>query len=234
MSPTPENLYLTQALYEKDGLWITVTAATCPNLVGTLVGVVTGYVFYAYKNEQIFTTKVHTALWWLISFGCGVSIVVFPGMWIFSKNFYPTYWFSLPYFAFNTTIYGIAISVGILGFSKGVGWMARWCVEWSPTYLLSRLSYSTFIVHTAYVFIKTGLKRDLHYIDEFSILGDALEIFVFSMILGLILTLTVELPTSALQTAFMKEKVSTDTSKVINQQNTSTEIQKSNEKEKNL
>ncbi|KAL3270226.1 hypothetical protein HHI36_009282 [Cryptolaemus montrouzieri] len=233
MSPTGENLFLLRALFEVDGLWVKVTASTFPNLVGSLVGLVAGFIFYKYENERIFTKKIHTVLWWII-LGCGLSIVLFPGMWIFSKNFYPTYWFSLPYFAFNTTIYGISIAVFLFGVTKGVGWMAKWCVEWGPTYILGRISYSTFVVHYAYVVVKTSLKRGLEYIDQFSILGDALEVVVCSTILGLIMVLTVEQPTSALQSAFMEKRISTVTSKVINEQNASNKIDNSDEKEKNL
>ncbi|KAK9878649.1 hypothetical protein WA026_023099 [Henosepilachna vigintioctopunctata] len=153
-----------------------------------------------------------------------LGIVVLPGLWIFSKSYYDSFWFSLPYFLFNTTIFGLGIITALIGFTKGIGWMAKWCVEWDPLYILGRLSYSCFLVHYTICVLKLGSSTSVNHADDLSIFFETMELLMSSFFFALILTLTVEMPVTALQSTFMKKNAESKSKKTESGTNKNNEM----------
>ncbi|KAJ8927011.1 hypothetical protein NQ314_020574 [Rhamnusium bicolor] len=76
---------------------------------------------------------------------------------------------------------------------------ARWFCEWKSVQIFGRLTYSTYIIHTILIRIKSGYIRSPIFINDYLMLTSTLGAIVLSYLGGTFLCLLVEMPISALQ-----------------------------------
>ncbi|XP_044753949.1 nose resistant to fluoxetine protein 6-like [Coccinella septempunctata] len=213
MRPYPENMYIIKGLYEEDGVWINTLAHGPMNYASTFVGVAVGFVLSKYDKVPTPSSRIGQILYWFGVWGVAVSIVGIPGTWLYSKNYYDSYWFSIPYLTFSPTIYSAAIALGSLGIAAGHGWMTKWVLEWRPTYFLGRISYSTFLAHYPLLFYILGSSKNLMSVNEINILLETGKILSISLVCGLMLSLFIEYPVSAFSSLLLKDKIVNETKK---------------------
>ncbi|XP_045475059.1 nose resistant to fluoxetine protein 6-like [Harmonia axyridis] len=205
-SPNPENLYKLSALFEEDGVWINSLTYPPMNLAGSFFGTAAGYLAYKFNKVDWLSSPTMHFIWHTSVYGVALGIIILPGMWIFSDNYYDSYWFSIPYLTLSPTIYSMAITIGLMGVSSGHGWVTKYVLEWPPIYYIGRISYTTYLAHYCLLFYELASRRYLISIDPISILFDFARLLSLSLLFGLVLSLMVEYPTSALSSLYLKKK----------------------------
>ncbi|KAB0804319.1 hypothetical protein PPYR_01289 [Photinus pyralis] len=224
----PEGLY-TILLDIPEWLYMTIPGHT--NVSGCAIGLIVGYIFYKYKNKKLFTTKYHHVLWWITVWTLPLS-VIFVGIPLYDDSYVPTRLGAAVYASFARTSYAFAMGVACIGFTKNVGWLLRDAIMIPPLQFLGRLTYCIYLVHVVVVRIRSGQTRTKTYMTVFNFLSQSCGDLMFGYVVGLLLCLFVEMPTSALQ-KLMMPKLKDETPKNVNdlqnsdnQKNGETEISK--------
>ncbi|KAJ8927036.1 hypothetical protein NQ314_020599, partial [Rhamnusium bicolor] len=90
---------------------------------GPIMGLGYGYIFYKFKNQKLFTSNLmfHQILYYIISYGVGLGIVLLPGMFfIMNGAQHDPFWASL-YIASSRPLFSFAIGYCLFGATQGLG-----------------------------------------------------------------------------------------------------------------
>ncbi|XP_050294047.1 nose resistant to fluoxetine protein 6-like isoform X2 [Anthonomus grandis grandis] len=178
--------------------WHILYSSAYSNIFGYTIGMVFGYLFYRYRNTCFRINRIHVILWWLLTFGLCIFMVLISALF-YNPAFHVTPLKSAFYWASGKNLFALGIAIGIFGFTQKVGWFARSMCEFEPVQVLGRLTYSTYIIHVAFIRWKIGFKRYPASADDtmlfFSVLGDVAVAYLG----GTLLCLLVEMPVSAIQ-----------------------------------
>ncbi|XP_030767536.1 O-acyltransferase like protein-like [Sitophilus oryzae] len=214
--PVPEFFYEFRGLLESHQFFYQV-GSFIGNMSSATMGIAFGYYFYKHKYDEphqyIFRTKFRQGLWWLMTFGLALSFLIVPGSVILNADVeHSAFWASV-YVAVSRPLFLFAIGVAVIGFTEGIGWLALRVVQWTPTYILGRLTFSVYLVHIWVPFVRYGMTRYPVYSSTIIALVAAIGDLAVVYILATILALFVEFPVSQLQKqlfTFEKVKKTTD------------------------
>ncbi|KAF5307204.1 hypothetical protein FQR65_LT00720 [Abscondita terminalis] len=197
----PETLY---ELYANAIEWHAVYVSAHTNIGSYVMGLIAGYIIFKYRGKSIVLQKRYIILWWILVWVLPLSII-FLGIPIYRDSFEYSRLGAAVYVALSKNVFVFGICVGILGITKGIGWLLRDAVLWSPLQILGRLTYCLYLVHPTFIRIKAGRNRVKTYMTPFTFLMDTVENLLLSYALALVLCLFVEMPTSALQKLMMSK-----------------------------
>ncbi|XP_030766855.1 O-acyltransferase like protein-like [Sitophilus oryzae] len=182
------------------------------NISPATIGIAFGYYFYKHKYDEpdqyIFRTKFRQGIWWIMTFITAFLYLIITGSIILNvETEHNAFWASV-YVAVSRPLFAFIIGLGVIGFTEGIGWIALRVVQWSPTYVLGRLTFSVYLIHMSVNLVKPGMARFPTYASDsvlfITFLGDIALIYILATILALL----VELPVSQLQKqVFSFEKV---------------------------
>nr|XP_023022547.1 nose resistant to fluoxetine protein 6-like [Leptinotarsa decemlineata] len=197
--PLPEKLY-GMKLVLGNTQWYDQMMSWKGNLVGCIIGLAYGYSFYKNKNKSVFEINIaNQIIYHILTYGLALGVIIVPGILIFNSEMdHSIFWASL-HVAFGRPIFSFAIGFAIYGAIFGLGWVTKSVMEWPPSYILGRLSYSTYLVHATIILSRVASSRyptyvsDLHMV--YYLFGDVATAFAA----GFIMTLSVEMPLSDLQ-----------------------------------
>ncbi|KAK9874062.1 hypothetical protein WA026_002417 [Henosepilachna vigintioctopunctata] len=191
----PEHLYMLFLNLED---WHVVFSSGYSNIGALVLGISVGYLFYINKDENMFNTKIRQGMMSMIPLAlCFLSAFVM----FYMKS--PNYSYS----KLNASLWWsgtknglcLAAAIFIFGMTKKLGGFLLWMCCWRPVRYLSRLTYSTFLVHTFLLRVETAFQRSPTYINDYAFIMLTLEIVTVACIFGFILCITCEMPVSALQ-----------------------------------
>ncbi|XP_066151011.1 O-acyltransferase like protein-like [Euwallacea fornicatus] len=168
------------------------------NIFGYCIGMIFGYLFYKYRNTCLTVKKVHIVLWWILTFGMCITVVLIAVVF-YDPNFEVTRLKSAIYWASGKNLFALGVAIGLFGFTQKIGWFVRWACEFQPLQVLGRLTYSTYIIHVTFIRWQAGYRRYPISANDaimfFAVIGDV----ACSYLAGTLLCLFVEMPISALQ-----------------------------------
>lgn len=127
-------------------------------------------------------------MWWILTWGLGLTLVLVPGAIILNETTeHNIMWASL-YVALSRPVFAFVIGTGIYGLTEGLGCKYRtkpndFCdsfvvillgltkrtLEWGPTYVLGRLSFSAYLIHMSLILMRPALARFPPYISDYQI-----------------------------------------------------------------
>ncbi|CAG9766404.1 unnamed protein product [Ceutorhynchus assimilis] len=178
--------------------WHQLYSSAYSNIFGYTVGMVFGYLFFSYKNVTLNINKIHVILWWLLSFGMCIFVVLIAVVF-YDPNFMVTPLKSALYWSCGKNLFALGISIGIFGLTQKIGWFARWFCEFQPVQVLGRLTYSTYIIHVAFIRWQMGYRRYPASANDSMIFFAVLRDVTLAYLGGTLLCLFLEMPVSALQ-----------------------------------
>ncbi|XP_066249163.1 nose resistant to fluoxetine protein 6-like [Euwallacea similis] len=198
--PDPEKYYELRHIKESDQFHYQL-CSFIGNSASTVLGLMFGYFFYKHKNEKImiFNSKFRVIIWWIIAWGIGLNMVLIPGSIILNDKTEPNRFWASVFVAFSRPVFAFALGVGYFGVMDGIGWLTKRALEWRPTYILGRLTFSTYLIHMSLVLSRPAMARYPQYVSDFMIVLSLLGDLGLSFLVALILTLFLELPLSELQ-----------------------------------
>ncbi|KAJ8911703.1 hypothetical protein NQ315_013165, partial [Exocentrus adspersus] len=214
--PTPELLYeLKNILPNPQWQYQTTSPVGC--LAGPIIGLGYGYILYAYKRENLFqkNKRLHGILHYIIAYGGGLGIILIPGYFVLVLRLpHNIYWASF-YTAIARPVFALTVGYGIFSAICGIKSITKYVLEWPPLYVLGRLTYSAYLIHTSTIWYRVGVARSPVFIEDFLVFICVLGDLSMSFLAALVLTLIVELPTSDLQKLLLPSKLeaATKTSK---------------------
>nr|CAH7730461.1 unnamed protein product [Callosobruchus chinensis] len=197
LMPTPESLYgVNHTLKNKQ--WHIQYIGFFGNLGGPLMGLYFGYLYNKKRDTKMFTTKAAKWTWWISVHAISFGIIVIPGILsLDTSREYSRFWAST-HAATSRLIFSAGIGLGLFGLSQRIECYMKRVLEWPPTYVLGRLSYSAYLVHIPVLLFKIGVSRSPIFFNEFLIFLDLGGTLVATYLAALVLTITIELPTSQL------------------------------------
>ncbi|KAJ8938256.1 hypothetical protein NQ318_001789 [Aromia moschata] len=142
--------------------------------------------------------KIHHILWWLLSFGMCIFIILIAAK-MYAPSYHSSRLESALYWSFGKNIFALGIAVGIFGITQKIGWFARWVCEWQAIQILGRITFSTYIIHTALIRMRAGYMRSPLFLNDFILLTTTVGDVALSYLGGTVLCLCFEMPISALQ-----------------------------------
>ncbi|KAG5861265.1 hypothetical protein JTB14_028369 [Gonioctena quinquepunctata] len=149
-------------------------------------------------DSRCLQARKHIILWWLLTFGmCNFIILIAAVM--YHPDYKSSRLESALYWAGGKNIFALGVAIAILGFSQKIGWLARWFCEWKSVSVFGRLTYSTYIVHSAVIRIRGGLTRQPVFVNDYLLLMTTFGDIVLSYLVGTFMCLMFEMPISALQ-----------------------------------
>lgn len=195
----PENLYKIM-LEVPEWLYMTIPGHT--NISGYAIGLIVGYVFYKYRNRKLFTRTHHHVLWWVATWGLPLT-VIYVGIPLYDDSYVPTRFGAALYVSLGKAAYALGMGVACFGLSQNVGWLLRDAIMLPPLQVLGRLTYCIYLVHVALIRIRSGQARSKSYLTVHSFVIQTCGDLILGYVIGLLLCLFVEMPTSALQKLMM-------------------------------
>nr|CAI5827277.1 unnamed protein product [Callosobruchus analis] len=162
------------------------------------MGLYFGYVYNKKRDTNMFATKAAKWAWWILVHAICYGIVVIPGILsLDTTREHSTFWASA-HAATSRFIFSAGIGLGLFGLSQRIECYMKRVLEWPPTYVLGRLSYSAYLVHIPVLLFKIGISRSPIFFNEFLIFLDLGGTLVATYLAALVLTITIEMPTSQL------------------------------------
>ncbi|XP_035793618.1 nose resistant to fluoxetine protein 6-like [Anopheles albimanus] len=169
------------------------------NFGNYMLGVLTGVIHVALRARSINLAerKWFRVLWYLNFPFTLLSIL--PSYMFYVNDFpKPSLWMAI-YFVVSKNLVGISLSIFFLGMIYGVNVMVMRVLNYRFFEPLGRLAYGAFLCHTLvmrYLYLST---RGPVYFSDLTTIVLVLGSVVMSCLMGLLLCLLIELPTSALQ-----------------------------------
>ncbi|XP_072381146.1 nose resistant to fluoxetine protein 6-like [Diabrotica undecimpunctata] len=192
----PEILYDMKGV--KQAAWHDLYSSGYSNITGYTIGLTFGYIFYKYKDKVVNVNKFHIVLWWIFTLGT-CNFVVLIATQMYSPSYKSSAIASAFYWALGKNVFALGIAVTIYGFTRKVGWFARWICEWKAISVMGRLTYSTYIAHSSVIRVRGGLIRSPLFVNDYLLLMTALGDITLSYLVGTVVCLMFEMPISALQ-----------------------------------
>ncbi|CAH1959039.1 unnamed protein product [Acanthoscelides obtectus] len=197
LMPTPESLYgINHTL--KNMQWHIQYIGLFGNLAGPLVGLYFGYIYHNKRDTKLFVSKISKWVWWLVVHVACYGIIIIPGIFSLDINKeHSPFWASM-HAATARLVFAAGIGFGLFGLSQRVECYLKRVLEWPPTYVLGRLTYSAYLVHIPVLLFKIGVSRSPTFFNEFLIFLDLGGTLVATYMAALVLTIGIEMPTSQL------------------------------------
>ncbi|XP_018577385.1 uncharacterized protein LOC108915748, partial [Anoplophora glabripennis] len=114
----PEQLYNMNVL--NAAAWHELFSSGHSNITGYSIGLTAGYLFYKYKNIKVAINKVHIILWWILTFGLCIFIVLIAGI-MYKPDYKYTKIQSALYWAFGKNLFAMGIAIAIFGITQKIG-----------------------------------------------------------------------------------------------------------------
>ncbi|KAF2884299.1 hypothetical protein ILUMI_21861 [Ignelater luminosus] len=168
------------------------------NIGGYVIGMMFGYLFYKRRDTQYSVNKFHVVIWWFLTLGLPLGII-FVGVPAYKDDYQHSRILATIYQSLARSAHAFGIGVGIFGTCKGIGWLFRDALLWSPTQVLGRLSFCAYFGHGFVIRTRAGYLRTPLYVNFYTLLVQFIGDLAMSYIFALILCLFVELPVAALQ-----------------------------------
>nr|CAI5827280.1 unnamed protein product [Callosobruchus analis] len=170
LMPTPESLYGVNHTL-KNRQWHIQYIGVFGNFGGPLMGLYFGYVYNKKRDTNMFATKAAKWAWWILVHAICYGIVVIPGILsLDTTREHSTFWASA-HAATSRFIFSAGIGLGLFGLSQRIECYMKRVLEWPPTYVLGRLSYSAYLVHIPVLLFKIGISRSPIFFNEFLIVS---------------------------------------------------------------
>ncbi|CAG9840307.1 unnamed protein product [Diabrotica balteata] len=171
------------------------------NTCGPLLGIIYGYIIHKTKNVEMFKEKrtMWKILYYIFSYVPSLGIIIIPGWYVLVLK--PEY---DPFMASFIAVIGrpifiLSIGFGIYGCLHGIGGITEHVLKWPPVYILGRLSYSVYLVHSTIIMSRQATARTPIYVSEIQIAYYLLADVAASFLVALLVTLFFEMPISALK-----------------------------------
>ncbi|XP_019871049.2 O-acyltransferase like protein [Aethina tumida] len=197
----PEPLY---HLLLKIPHWHLLYASGYSNLGGYAIGLCCGYIYYKNLNAKINVKKIHVVLWWILSFGLCIFIILIAGI-MYKEDFTYSRLGAAFYWSVGKNLFALGVAIGIYGTTLNIGWFAKWILELPNVQILGRLTYSTYIVHVALAKFRAGTIRSPLFISDYYFFFTAMSDILISYLVGTMLCIAFEMPISALQKIFVPQ-----------------------------
>ncbi|KAL3288864.1 hypothetical protein HHI36_003311 [Cryptolaemus montrouzieri] len=199
--PFPENMYKFFLNVEE---WHALYTAGHSNIGAYIIGMIFGYLFYIYRNVDLFTGRIYGLLYFIFSYGMAIGIVAaaFPmynSAYIHSKLISAVYW------SFGKNIFALAIGIGIFGGTKKLGWFGTWICCWNPVQVLGRLTYSAYMIHMILMRVRYSVLRYPYHMNRYNYFIDAIGDVTSAYFFAFFLCLIFEMPISALQKLWLPQ-----------------------------
>ncbi|XP_055620346.1 nose resistant to fluoxetine protein 6-like [Toxorhynchites rutilus septentrionalis] len=168
-------------------------------------GVMVGLLYYKLKSLSYnLGSKMFFRVIWYLCF------IISPAMFLLGKLFYvndfptPSIWMSI-YFAATRGCWALILSIGFIGFLYRVNKPVARFMNIRIFEILGRLTYGAYIGHFAIMKMMFYSERELSNLDTFAIAVKIHATVLLSYMLSVVLTLGIELPTSAIQKQLFKQ-----------------------------
>ncbi|XP_053264539.1 O-acyltransferase like protein-like isoform X1 [Podarcis raffonei] len=170
-----------------------------PFLVGILLGL--------YMNQQqtpVLRSKVQASIGWLSAMFSMFMVVALAYTLQDPLDYSPA---TAIYQATHRTLWAIAVGWIIFACEEGYGGFINWMLSWGFWSVVAKISYACYLVHPMLILLYNGLQEtSIHYSDMnmfYLFLGHCLMTFM----VGLALTVMVEMPLQALRRAVQRQVV---------------------------
>ncbi|XP_044745136.1 nose resistant to fluoxetine protein 6-like [Coccinella septempunctata] len=199
----PETIYRS---YLQDENWHLLFSSGYSNIGAYIIGIIFGYLYYSNRFENIPTTRIFRVLWYISTFGLGLTIIgisypMYQNSYVYSKLSSAIYW------SFGRNIFSLAIAIGIFGMTRKLGRLCHRICSWTPFVVLGRLTYSAYLIHVLILRIRASSLMYPIYVDRYlfaiGTIGDAATTYIFAFLVCLLL----EMPISALQKLWIPQKI---------------------------
>merc|ERR1719342_608885 len=162
-----------------------------------LIGLMTGYILYVYRNKEFKISRVLNLVFWLIVFLLAYLMVYSP-YWIDNGYEYRAYYTT------KKTIWGVCLSWITISCIKGYGGPINEFLSWGLWQPISKISFMTYFFHLSsgfYYFAAQGYDSDVSLWLFTEIFVSQLFICLFNGLMG---CLALELPYGRIQKLLMK------------------------------
>ncbi|KAL3288861.1 hypothetical protein HHI36_003308 [Cryptolaemus montrouzieri] len=194
----PERSY-TIFLQVKD--WHLLYSSGYSNIGASILGIIFGVLYREYYDKaekRIFTTKIRSALFWILSIGLYV-VTIYASFFVSNESgFYNNLINALWWSAAKTAV-SISFSVFIYGLVEKKGGLFLTACRWKPAYYLSKLNYSAFLVHVFVGRVKAASIRSPIYISDYVFVTSVVELISMTYIFALVLCIAWEMPFNTLR-----------------------------------
>ncbi|KAJ3650137.1 hypothetical protein Zmor_021845 [Zophobas morio] len=178
--------------------WHIMYSASYSNITGYALGVMFGYFFYKTNRKNVFKAKIYVILWWILSFGLSISVILVAGK-MYQDNYSYTRLESALYWGFGKYVFGLGLGIGIYGMTQNIGWFCVWVCRWPPAQVLGRLTFSAYLIHVTLIRLRIAVHRQPLYTNEMLLVHSWLGDVAIAYLSALVVTLFIEMPVSALQ-----------------------------------
>lgn len=138
-------------------------------------------------------------MWWILTWGLGLTLVLLPGAIILNENTERNILWASLYVAVSRPVFAFVIGTGMYGIIEGLGCkfkqqnhkiydvfnfigLMKRTVEWGPTYVLGRLSFSAYLIHMSLILMRPALSRFPPYISDYQIVRKLVVEFFFNLL----------------------------------------------------
>ncbi|CRK96295.1 CLUMA_CG009715, isoform A [Clunio marinus] len=174
------------------------------NIANYFIGAGAGLFYQRHKKQSEFHERswIFRILWYFCLVG---AFVIISSTYMFYTNTYePSLWIALEAAIFKH-VWGLVMSCIMLGIIYRYGWFASTMLNYPAYRILGRISYGTFMCHLFVVKLLMSSNHQPIYLSDWSIMTYAIASFVLSNLIGVVLTLSIDLPASTITSMILKE-----------------------------
>jgi len=157
-----------------------------------VVGLFAGYILHIYRGK-VKMPKVVVFIGWLTATGVALSLIY--GLYgVTSEQEMTTVQVAAFYNAVSRPLWGVCVAWVIIACTSGYGGPVTVFLNWSFFVPLSRLGYSTYLIHLYVIYWRTGIiERYFHYSNDWLIYNFIGHVII-SFGLGFLIALMIEWP----------------------------------------
>ncbi|XP_030766793.1 nose resistant to fluoxetine protein 6-like [Sitophilus oryzae] len=196
----PEILYDFNCL--KMPIYSDLVISTHTNMFGFFLGMLFGYLFFQYKDQDLRQHKILVVLWWILTFGLCLSTIFVAGIF-YDPNFKYTALDSAVYWACGKNLFALGMCIAVLGLTHRIGWFVLWLMDNDIVQILGRLTFSCYLIHVLFIQMKLGFVRYPISANDTMLFIEVIGDVGVSYVAGLVLCLVIEMPISAIQKMFL-------------------------------
>ncbi|XP_017771941.1 PREDICTED: uncharacterized protein LOC108559241 [Nicrophorus vespilloides] len=194
----PEMLY---TLNLKMNQWLRMFIATQHHIPCYILGLAGGYYFHKYrKYSRKYTNFFRVSYVFFFVLPIGAILSAAP---TYNDGFETSRFNAALYHALSRVCFGLPILIGMLGFFLGYGGPMRKFINWRPFHVLGRLSFTVYLSHLHFMRMNRGIDRNMSFLTERVLIRWVFGDILISYLLGAVLCLLIELPTSAILNILM-------------------------------
>lgn len=149
--------------------FINMNYSTHNNLIYYYLGIYFGYLFITKKDSELFNTKWRTIAWIAISLG-SILTAILTGILMEANHVNNTIALAM-YQSISRSCFGLGVSVFLFGIAQGKAGFIRKMFEWTPLYVLGKLSFVAYLIHYTLIKIRVGDARSTLHISTFNLVS---------------------------------------------------------------